>query len=559
MTTSAEPRDGNLTPNRIDRRRHPASATRAVRRALLALAVALGALGGTAAADTPPGMARAQHESYASTDVRPGVAPQVRRTVATAGAGGGALVITPSFDTSITGDPNAAAIEAMINAAIAVYGAFNDPITVTIRFRYATTYANGSPLPAGLLAGSQSGLRIIPWNTVVGAIQADATTGNDATANATLPNAALSTNLDVSTANGRALGLNTPPLLFADGSLGQGGTYDGIVTINANQPFAFTRPPGNAAYDAQRSVEHEIDEVLGLGSSINELPDLRPQDLFSWSSAGVRGLTSNGTRYFSIDGGTTDIVGFNQNSNGDFGDWLSLPCPQADPFVQNAFSCQHQVSDVSGTSPEGINLDVIGYDLLTGATSTTIPTSTSTTVPGATTTTTLPCQAPQVECCPVGQPNCGICGTDCGNGGCCGPSAPVCDNVHGTCLVCAAPQVECCPDGPGCGICGTDCGNGGCCPPDEPFCDNANSQCLASEPTCGGGQSQCTDAALGFSDTACCAVPAKKKQCTAACGPIITACRASCTGLQHGQKKCVKRCRSVLLGRCKKARPPTCG
>src|SRR5437763_9383559 len=38
-------------------------------------------------------------------------------------------------------------------------------------------------------------------------------------------------------------------------------------------------------------------------------------------------------------------------------------CPQTHPYVQNAFGCTGQDSDISATSPEGINLDVIGYDL----------------------------------------------------------------------------------------------------------------------------------------------------------------------------------------------------
>ena len=59
----------------------------------------------------------------------------------------------------------------------------------------------------------------------------------------------------------------------------------------------------------------------------------------------------------------TNIVGFNQDPDGDFGDWLSAACPQAHPYVQNAFSCPGQSSDIAATSPEGINLDVIGYDL----------------------------------------------------------------------------------------------------------------------------------------------------------------------------------------------------
>jgi len=90
---------------------------------------------------------------------------------------------------------------------------------------------------------------------------------------------------------------------------------------------------------------------------------IRPQDLFSWSSPDVRNITSDGTRYFSIDSGRTNIVNFNQTPPGDFGDWFSEPCPQHHPFVQNAFGCPDQFSDISATSPEGINLDVIGYNL----------------------------------------------------------------------------------------------------------------------------------------------------------------------------------------------------
>jgi hypothetical protein len=158
--------------------------------------------------------------------------------------------------------------------------------------------------------------------------------------------------------------------MFADGTVGQGGLYDGIVTLNSSKPFQFSRPVNGNSFDAQRITEHEIDEVIGLGSRVgHNSNDLRPQDLFSWSSAGHRNITSSGARYFSINGGVTNIVGFNQNPDGDFGDWLSEPCPQTHPYPQNAFSCTGQSSDIAATSPEGINLDVIGYDLSPGASS----------------------------------------------------------------------------------------------------------------------------------------------------------------------------------------------
>src|SRR5262249_6087011 len=60
---------------------------------------------------------------------------------------------------------------------------------------------------------------------------------------------------------------------------------------------------------------------------------------------------------------------------GDSGDWLSPACPQMAPHVQNAFTCTGQAVDVMGTSPEGIALDVIGYDLSRSTTTTTNPPS----------------------------------------------------------------------------------------------------------------------------------------------------------------------------------------
>jgi len=281
------------------------------------------------------------------------------------------LTIHATFDSSITNNPNAAAIEAMINRAIAFYESlFSDPITVQIRFRYANTGPDGTPLAQGTVSQSDYVLYTIPWSTFINALKADASTGNDETANASLPGAALTANIAPSSANGRAVGLGTPPAMFADSTVGDGGPYDGIVTLNSSAPFQFTRPTSADSFDAQRSTEHEMDEILGLGSKLgNHGAAFHPQDLFSWSSPGHRNVTTSGTRFFSINGGVTNIVNFNQDSHGDFGDWLSQNCPQAHPYVQNAFGCRGQSSDIAATSPEGINLDVIGYDLATAATS----------------------------------------------------------------------------------------------------------------------------------------------------------------------------------------------
>jgi hypothetical protein len=273
------------------------------------------------------------------------------------------LTVHATFDSSITRNPNAAAIEAMINRAISIYESlFSDPITIQIRFRYSSTTPEGTPLPQGTISQSEFVVYEMPWNAFINALRADAKTGNDNVANASLPAAPLSANIKPSSANGRAVTLNTPPAMFANGTVGNGGPYDGIVTLNSGAPYQFTRPVSAGHFDAQRSIEHEMDEVIGFGSHAS-LSNFRPQDLFSWSSAGHRNVSSSGTRYFSINGGTTDIVRFNQDAGGDLGDWFSENCPQPHPYVQNAFGCTGQSSDIASTSPEGINLDVLGYDL----------------------------------------------------------------------------------------------------------------------------------------------------------------------------------------------------
>ena len=275
------------------------------------------------------------------------------------------LTIHPTFDSSITNNPNSAAIQAMISRAISFHESlFADPITIQIRFRFSRTTPDGMPLPMGTLARTDLVLYPLPWSTYINALRADAKSSNDTQANASLPGSPLSSNLRPSSAGGRAVGLDTPPAMFADGSVGQGGPYDAIVTLNSAAPYQMNRPPSPGNFDAQRSTEHEVDEAIGLGSRLGgNGTDLRPQDLFSWSSPGNRNISTSGARYFSINSGGTNIVNFSQNPDGDLGDWFSAPCPQAHPYVQNAFVCAGEFSDISATSPEGINLDVIGYDL----------------------------------------------------------------------------------------------------------------------------------------------------------------------------------------------------
>ncbi|PYI92061.1 MAG: hypothetical protein DME97_11475 [Verrucomicrobia bacterium] len=256
----------------------------------------------------------------------------------------------------------------MIVSAIDAYQKlFADPITVSIRFRLSTFRADGRPLESNLVGASDSTSYPRDWNTYITALKADGKTANDAAANSSLPTTPLTTSIVTRSASGRAIGLDTQPALFADGHLDVGGPYDGIITLNPSKPLQFTRPVAAGNYDARTFLEHEIDEVLGLGSHLNSpAPQfLSPQDLFTWSSLNARNTSSSGVRHFSIDRGLHNIVTLNQNPAGDFGDWDSeAGCPQVYPLVQNAFNCPGQSSEISASSPEGVSLDVIGYDLI---------------------------------------------------------------------------------------------------------------------------------------------------------------------------------------------------
>jgi hypothetical protein len=80
--------------------------------------------------------------------------------------------------------------------------------------------------------------------------------------------------------------------------------------------------------------------------------------------------SSTATSYFSIDGGSTNIVNFNQNpgtggqTGGDFGDWSSEGT--TGNYVQLAFTPSNAgAAGVSLSSPEGIALQAVGYDTAT--------------------------------------------------------------------------------------------------------------------------------------------------------------------------------------------------
>lgn len=275
------------------------------------------------------------------------------------------LVINPVFDSTITGNVNAPTITNSIKAAIQVYKqTVANPMCVTILFSTTT-----NPRVLGV---NNAALATIPYSQYLADLQANPNKSpNDSSALASLPAGPGTgingnTQVTLTAANLAAIG-ETGTAAAAVASFGGG--YYGKILMNVS---SLSRLQATAA--------HEMNETLGTGGWGSSLylagsysgqasptTGIGPLDLFRYSSSGVRSFTLDpaATAYFSINGGSTKLVFFNQSGNGsDFADWGDGVSP-ADGLGNNP----PQVQDATGSgnpsmgANEFIALDVVGYTL----------------------------------------------------------------------------------------------------------------------------------------------------------------------------------------------------
>jgi hypothetical protein len=261
-----------------------------------------------------------------------------------------ALVIVPTWDPTITNDPNAAAITNSILSAIQFYEArFSTPITVTIRFE---------EMSSTLIGHSSWWYYNISYSQFRTALAQHAVTANDAIALANLPIGSVNpvtqtSTVRMKTANLRALG-------FTGFSSGLPGGIDGVIGLKIPSLNLSRTSISPSKYDLVAITEHEIDEVLGLASALDSgSPDPLPEDLFRYDSSGNRTYTTVGDdAYFSLNG--TDLLArFNQDGVEDFGDWWTAG-PHT-PHVQDAYLTGGVITDAN---VELVALDAIGYTLV---------------------------------------------------------------------------------------------------------------------------------------------------------------------------------------------------
>src|SRR5262249_53022882 len=170
-----------------------------------------------------------------------------------------ALTIIPTFDSTVTSNPNAAAVQADVQTAINFYqSTFTAPVTVQMQFS-----EGAGSFGQGLGGTSSTSLVVQDYNTVYkpALLAADATTLTGRTAISNLPSVAAGTLVLFPTAEGRALGFNTQPGI---------GAFDGLINLGSANQYVIP-PPGVALGPTEISglqvIEHEMNEVLGVGAN----------------------------------------------------------------------------------------------------------------------------------------------------------------------------------------------------------------------------------------------------------------------------------------------------
>jgi hypothetical protein len=274
---------------------------------------------------------------------------------------GHGMTINLTYTSNVTGLPNASSYESAINYAAQQYDEmFANPITLNITVNAANLGVGGLGKSFG-----QS-----PFSTTYSTLRS--ALASNATSSAQLTDLADDWPATDPTGSNSDWYIPVPEAA----ALGMNETYpsgDGTFTFN-DVNTSYTFDPLNRTATGKTDLigvaEHEFSELMGrVGSqgtpdTIGK-PAYEPYDLSHYTAPGVRDLAGTaGGDYFSIDGGVTNLKGFNTASTGDLTDWLSpLTYPDSSyvPDSYNAFSAPDNTNSLTPVDVTAMN--ILGYDL----------------------------------------------------------------------------------------------------------------------------------------------------------------------------------------------------
>jgi hypothetical protein len=234
-----------------------------------------------------------------------------------------ALVIKPTFDSSVTSRSNAAAIESAFDSAAAILDkAFPNPVTVNITVSWGSVA--GHALSSGDIGGSTDNLSgpysytsMVSYLTAASKANPTDATLAGAVAHLSKTDPTKKNSFEIPYAEAQALGMLPRTLAITDGYIG----------FSSGAQFDFNPVDGVSAgyYDFQGLAGHEIEEVLGrvTGLGAGTTRWATPFDLYRYAGVGVPNFSYSTAAYFSIDGGHTNLGDFNISGGGDRSDWYA--------------------------------------------------------------------------------------------------------------------------------------------------------------------------------------------------------------------------------------------
>jgi len=297
------------------------------------------------------------------------------------------LIITPVFDSSIANDPNSASIESAINQALGVFqSTYSASINVSIYFQESSSGLGESEYFQYYQSYQAYYNALVSLNANPAAIAGLTANGGNSSLDPVLGNVDIAMN----SANLRAVGFNVAPGCDPTGTAGaktcsygvNPSAVDGIVTLNTSITFPAQANNGSN-FSLVSAAEHEIDEILGLGSAVRNSDArsgtatnsyINPEDLFRYDASGARTFAVNcaspQSAYFSYSG-SLDLAAFNNNCNGaDFGDWaIGTKAQVQDAFANPGVQPAYGPNEVAALSAIGYQVvpEPATWSLLVGA------------------------------------------------------------------------------------------------------------------------------------------------------------------------------------------------
>jgi hypothetical protein len=269
-----------------------------------------------------------------------------------------------SYDSNTLNNAPAAFFSAVNYVRDLLDGLFTNNVTVNVELGYGRFPLDNSIVPA-LGESEQNHVISVGYSQASQHLVNEGAPGSG-TLSATSPISGL---LLMGSAQEKALGL-----------LGASSSLDGWVGIASDATvmqqtggswsFSPTAVPGPNQYYLVGVLEHEITEVMGRISYLDQPGQYGVMDLYRFAAPGIHQTGTGNPAYFSINGGTTDLADFNsQLAAGDLGDWAANVGP-------DAFLNALPAGQINGLSTADMTLmQAIGW---TGSASPSPPPSTNT-------------------------------------------------------------------------------------------------------------------------------------------------------------------------------------